>query len=233
MNNNIIGDLIKGTVITVSSACIIWLAQRIIEIELEYIIVIVGLCTFILTGLWICHKFYKTVGIKKFSTKRATLNLNKIINSAKESVDFLGISGKTLFDKGNNDMCKILTERKKLRIQFRFLLLDPESDYLQEKVKEEMDSGNIQNWKDDINNSIKTLYKIGMEEVQCYDAKPIWNILRVDNKIFLSYYGNGRSGREFPVIKIENNTKRSTLYIPIMNEFEYLWKKAKKAKNPP
>jgi hypothetical protein len=224
---NIIRTYIKEIIASTIVEVIIIRIGLINNMELKDIIILcIFVVLFFIGLLYIMYiKFHKTVGIKKYLTKRKKLNLKKIINSAKDSIDFLGISGKSLFDISN--MQNILRDKKSKGIKFRFLLLDPESVHLQEKAKEEKISGNANHWKSHINESCTKLLDSGMKtnEIKYYNSKPIWNILRVDNRIFLSYYGYGSPGKEFPVIEIEDNINRSTLYTPIKNQFEYLWEK--------
>ncbi len=185
---------------------------------------------FIIYGIKKSNKFSKILGINKlYPNHENAPKIDSIIKSANTSIDFLGISLRTIFE--TEGLKRILIEKVESGVTFRFLILDPESTYLIDKATDEGDNPEI--WKHDIQSSISRLEEVQGKilkkpnlHVKKYDSMPNWRNIFVDNNlVYSSFYPHGARGKVAPVIIIEN--KQYSLYIPFKTEFEHLWSVSK------
>ena len=158
---------------------------------------------------------------KKFGDAPSSL---KIIESARRSVEFLGISARTFFE--SEDTEEMVQKKIKEGVSFKFLILDPDSPFTEVKAKDEGDEPEA--WKHDIGASISRINRLGKGansqkiEVRTYDAFPIWRAIFVDNKIgYVLYYPHGHRGEHSPLILFKD--KEISLYDPLHDYFIQLW----------
>lgn len=158
---------------------------------------------------------------KKFDNAPPTLDLLK---KAKTHFCFLGISARSFFEF--EDLEDILQKKAREGCKFEFLLLDPNSEFLELKAKDENDDPIA--WKSDIRAGIERLVSIGERlgteklDIRTYNAFPIWRGIFIDeNEAYISYYPHGHRGKYSPIISVKN--KDISLYDPFRDFFRELW----------
>ncbi|MDR1985061.1 MAG: DUF5919 domain-containing protein [Prevotellaceae bacterium] len=138
----------------------------------------------------------------------------------------MGISLKSIFN--NEDIDSLIGNKcdANKNFKFKFLVLNPDSKYLEEKAKEE--GGNPDEWKLDIQKTIihlKRLKNINTSniEIKMYDSLPIWRCIFMDNKCtYVSFYVYGSNGKKSPEFII-SDTSNYNLYLPLRKTFDELW----------
>ena len=170
----------------------------------------------------------RMIGIRKVHKNyHATPPINDVIAAATSSVDFLGISARTLFEPGHVEELV----KKKLRegVAFRFLILGLDSPYLTSQARSEGDDPEA--WKADISGTIARLKAIQKEigsqqiAIKTYKSPPLWRALFMDRRTaYVNYYPKGLSGRDTPVMVIENDN--ASLFHPLHGYFNELWERA-------
>ena len=148
----------------------------------------------------------------------------KLINNAHSEIEFMGISARTFLE--SEEVEEILKRKIRIGVKFKFLMLDPDSKFLEIKAKDEGDDPEA--WKHDINGSIKRLARISQElgnnniEIRLYDALPVWRFIYIDHKIgYFTYYPHGHRGKYSPVFAAEN--RDGSIYEPLHSHFNYRW----------
>ncbi|MEV0294712.1 hypothetical protein [Nocardia sp. NPDC050710] len=148
------------------------------------------------------------------------------IRGAKSSVSVLGISHKILWS--NQSVFRdALIAASLNRVQVTFLILDPDSDNLQLKARDEGEEPSI--WVNDINASIARFRDLKTKqpelrlELYTYDSFPIWHMLIIDGKIgYIGYYPSDRSASHAPLYVMERADEKFALLVPLMKQFEHL-----------
>jgi hypothetical protein len=180
----------------------------------------------------VAHSFKEKLGLigvhEIHSNYHESIPVDQLLVQAKNSFDFLGISGRTFFEVAHID--EIVRKRIKEGIICRFLFLNPESPHLVDRARSENDSPEA--WKADIQASIariKALQKdVGGQRImlKTYDAPPLWRAFFLDKATaYVNYYALARSGKDTPILVIENNA--ASLFNPLFGFFNYLWDNAK------
>ena len=174
-------------------------------------------------------KKYNLIGVKevydKFDVAPSTLD---IISKAEISVDFIGISGRTFFE--SSEIEEIIKRKVNSGVKFRFLIVNPESKFVEEKALDEGDDPKA--WIHDIQASIARLNGLKSQIankqsnngvlLKIYDALPIWRGLFIDNKYgYVTYYPHGKRGKQSQVLHLVNSIGK--LYSPIFDQFNYFW----------
>ncbi|MFF0528088.1 hypothetical protein ACFYT3_06830 [Nocardia amikacinitolerans] len=148
------------------------------------------------------------------------------IHRAKSSVKVLGISHKILWS--NQSVFRdALIAASRNRVEVTFLILDPTSDNLTLKARDEGEDPSI--WINDINASIARFHDLKAKqpelrlELYTYDEFPIWHMLIIDEKIgYIGYYPTDRSASHAPLYVLERSDEKYSLLVPLMKQFEHL-----------
>lgn len=168
----------------------------------------------------------KSVGIRKiFQRFDDAPSTPELLRKAKTHFSFLGISARSFFEF--DELEDILKKKAREGCKFRFLLLDPTSEFLILKAKDENDDPVA--WRNDISAGIKRLEsvkeRLGSDnlDVRTYSAFPIWRGIFIDNALaYVSYYPHGHRGKRSPIISLSKED--ISLYDPFFDYFEELWK---------
>jgi hypothetical protein len=147
-----------------------------------------------------------------------------VIEHAKTTIEFLGISARTFFE--SEDVEELVKRKVREGVVLRFLVLNPDSQYVKIKANDEGDDPEA--WRHDIQASISRINRIKRElnsgriEVRIYDIAPIWRGIFVDDKIaHITYYPHGHRGKYSPVFFLEN--REVSLYDPLHDYFKCMW----------
>ena len=127
---------------------------------------------------------------------------------AKDNIWILGTSLRTIFWNGN-PFRKYLELAGKKNVMIKILLLNPKSEHVEQKAKEEtLDEVTYRSF---IDISIRELINsknngIPRMELYLYDEFPVWNMIIIDN-IFakISYFPTGKDGGEAPYYVFDGN----------------------------
>lgn len=150
----------------------------------------------------------------------------KLIRNCAKTFDFMTITGRTSLNRAEVEAA--IKERGAVRgCRFRFLLLDPESEYLDRFCQSEGSSP--EQTREKIVATTKSLLRLKSEHginvsVRWYDAYPVWRIAVVDNATaHVGYYQKGRKGYEGPRLVCPKSS-HGGLFGPFSIEFEEKWK---------
>lgn len=127
---------------------------------------------------------------------------------------------------------KLKEEFSDLRdIYLYVLILSPESDYVQERVRENP-YDTVGKVRGEIEYSIDTLTQIKEDNsldklfLRTYDDLPIFRINFLDDIAFFSYYPKEAPGTTVPVFRIKD--KENSFYKALDRYFEYIWRNSEK-----
>jgi hypothetical protein len=232
MNESNLERLAKESIVPLAGAVIAGVLWFILErVTTNNIFPIVGALAVAVISViaWMylySHRTLRRLGIRCIydNYRGGCPSILEVVEHTRTTVDFLGISGRTFFEDSHIED----TIRRKLRegVRFRFLILDPHSEHLASKAQDEADTPAA--WKSDISGSIARLRKVQMEAggdrltIKTYDEPPLWRALFCDETLaYVNYYPRGHSGRETPVMVIDN--RDASLFHPLKSHFEYLW----------
>lgn len=216
------------------------LVTTIIGVVLSYVLdrIVANIYVSIFSGVLLISTVFVIYGIRKAKVLSNILGITniytnhdkapkiyEIIKSAQTSIDFVGISLRTVFETEGVE--RLLIEKAEASIKLRFLILNPDSPYVEKKAKDEGDAPEV--WKHDIQSSLSRLKEIqgrvrsGVRiEIALYDSMPNWRCVFVDDKIvFASFYPHGKRGKAAPVLVITKTS--NSLYVPFHTDFTALW----------
>lgn len=109
----------------------------------------------------------------------------------------------------------------------KFLILDPNSHYVTRRAEEA--GSKVEPHRKEIQHALETLAVLDehVEELsiekRIYDFMPIWNLLFIDNVLFLSFYLKGVRGPESICLQIR---RPSPLFLAFNVYFDETWKKS-------
>lgn len=212
---------------TVLGSVVFFAIHEALANELESFLVAV--CVTLTLSLLIMYRYFATkhsrLGVAEifetFDTAPSTAN---IIDMANLSIDFIGISGRTFFESGEIE--EMVSRKARSGVRFRFLVLDPQSRFVEQKARDEGDEPAA--WRHDIKASINRLHRlpVGADsnsiQVRTYDALPIWRLLLVDGKLgYVTYYPHGGRGKQMFMLAMDNQIGK--LYPPFADYYSYVW----------
>ncbi len=154
-----------------------------------------------------------------------------IYRSAQNTVDFLTISGRSIY---SGKVEEILSEKPKT-FSMRLLLFDWNSPELPEKMRAERRENEVMiNMARRKANAIArefVLFAEGLRlplKIKLYREYPVWRLLIADSKTaYLGYYPDGKRGYEGPMF-VFSASDTSSLFAPVSHYFNVLWKKSGK-----
>jgi hypothetical protein len=165
-----------------------------------------------------------------YETGRNMPTMIEIVTEGRNEIRVLGISMRNLLAEPG--MESLIREKAREGCVFRFLLLNPDSPYVETKAQDENDHPEA--WVNDIKGAVSRLKILQQElganrlEFRFYDSYPIWRGTLVDNrKAYIGYYPHGHKGKDSSGAEIING-KRS-FYDPFSDYFNELWKASKTA----
>lgn len=167
------------------------------------------------------------IGIKEIHLKFTDApSVLEVISHAKKTVEFLGISARTFFE--SEDTEEIIKARIRAGVNFRFLVLDPNSTYVTLKASDE--GSDAAAWTHDINGSLARINQLQKEtssdriSAKTYDAVPVWRTIFIDDNIgYITYYPHGHRGKYCPVMVVEN--RDISVFEPLHDYCKFLWDK--------
>lgn len=195
------------------------------KVYVVFISIIFGLIFYIIILYFQFWKKRNLLGIQKIFIKfNDSPSPFDIISKAKTEVIFLGISGRTFFE--SEEISELIKKKLRQEISFKFLILDPESKYLELKATEEGEEPEA--WRHDINATIIRFKKLNEESktgrflVKKYNCLPIWRAVIIDHKIgIFSFYPHGDRAKKNIVFSIIN--KDYSIYEPINTWIRFIW----------
>lgn len=171
------------------------------------------------------YKEKKSIGAERiFSSFGQAPSILELIKEARKEFCFLGISARSFFE--SEEIEDILKKKTREGCKFKFLLLNPNSQNLARKAKDENDSPTA--WKNDIEAGIKRLETLRREigpdkfDFRTYSIFPIWRGIFIDDiDAYISYYPHGHRGKYSPIIHFRNIDK--SFFNPFKDYFIELW----------
>jgi Domain of unknown function (DUF4062) len=154
-----------------------------------------------------------------------------IYRSARASVDFLTISGRSIY----SGIVEEILSQKPATFSIRLLLFDWNSPEVPEKMRAERRENEVMiDMARHTANSIARQFLLLAEglnlslKIKLYREYPVWRLLIADKKVaYLGYYPNGKRGYEGPMFVL-NSSDSSSLFAPVSHYFDVLWKKSGK-----
>jgi hypothetical protein len=149
----------------------------------------------------------------------------KLIKECNSTFAFMTITGRTSLHRADIEAA-IKQRATAKQCKFRFLLLNPESGYLEPFCRNEGSSA--EQTRDKIIATTRALLRLASEnaldvEVRWYDEYPIWRIVFVDDAVVhVGYYERGRKGYEGPRL-VCPQSRHGGLYVPFLNTLEQAW----------
>jgi hypothetical protein len=217
---------------TLVGSLLIWAANRYISLGIAWSIcialAIVLLATIIIAYIRIKRKPSVLESLKFAGISEVNPGPNEevegMFNSATYSIDFWGVSANRTArsHSAQEAMRKVADNKGKIR----FLLLNPESAYLEQRALDENEAPS--SWRNDITSTLRRLKKLKTEsdlpiDVRLYDAYPIWRVVIIDNKsLNVHWFLPKKPGHHSPELILL--TTRDGLDIPIKRSFEETWR---------
>ena len=168
----------------------------------------------------------RAVGLERLWVRQDQVpSADAVIDKACSSVDFMGISARTLFE-GKDFETTLTRKSRENSVAFRFLLFNPDSPSLPAAAQAE--GANPEAWKADIEASIARLRKLKGEvgsaavSIRSYPSAPVWRFLSVDRGVaYVSLYPRGVRGKESPAILLRQ--ARHGFFEGFQRTFDLLW----------
>jgi hypothetical protein len=167
-------------------------------------------------------------------------HLIELLIKAKEHIEIVGISLRTLFQGGgklNRTILNLLTdasENKKQKPRWRVMVLDPgceQARYRSEREEppgKKMEDGNLFR---EVNLTIKVVEEWKSKgcsiELRAYKGSPSCFLMIIDNIIFVEQYHYGRAGgaRVAELVPLLEFSSDSNTYRELLGHFDYMWEK--------
>lgn len=120
-------------------------------------------------------------------------------------------------------LAKWKKNKKNETINFKILILNPNSDFLKIRA-EEMGDDYVtvkKQHKFALENAIQLKNKYKNIEIRLYDMLPVWRIVQLDDTMYVSYYLKGNYGADTSMYKLIKSNE--TLYQAFERYFGYIW----------
>ena len=163
------------------------------------------------------------LGLKKIYDSRAEIQnyFGTIIQDANDIVKCMFVSGNFI---SAVDLERIISLNKNL--QFRFLLLNPQSKFLDERNKDLKTHGQYEIKISEWATVISTLQKFKYVKLRFYDFYPFWHLVIIDNcKVYVSYnpsYTLGYTG--IPLFLFEDNGEKTSMASAFNEYFDIVFR---------
>lgn len=154
-----------------------------------------------------------------------------IYRSAQNSIDFLTISGRSIYSGGIEEL--LLSKPSTFRM--RLLLFDWNSSEFAEKMRDERRENDVlielarQTGKSNAQHFLRFANGMGLDvTIKLYREYPVWRLLIADNQTaYVGYYPAGKRGYEGPMF-VFSSGETASLFAPVSHYFETLWRKSGK-----
>jgi len=170
----------------------------------------------------------QTVGVIRVHASDK-INAETAVGGATHSILFWGISAKRT---ASSPLVRAAIIRvAKAGGEVRFLLLDPNSAFLQQRAGEEGESPEA--WRSDIAATIQRLKEFAAREgiaigIRIADEMPVWRILIIDRLVlYVNYFLPSLQGSQSPQLEVA--VIEHGLAWPLLRQFEACWRRAKDA----
>jgi hypothetical protein len=154
-----------------------------------------------------------------------------IYRVAQNSIDFLTISGRSIYSGGIEEL--LLSKPSTFRV--RLLLFDWNSPEFPEKMRDERRENDVliemarHTGRSNAQHFLR--FATGMVlnvKIKLYREYPVWRLLIADKQTaYVGYYPRGKRGYEGPMF-IFSSGDTSSLFAPVSHYFETLWRKSGK-----
>lgn len=217
MLNSIITEIMVSIIATLIIAAVMYIYRRAITIKVQS---------------WLLRQ--KGIGITNVYLHRT--NARAAISKAWQSaqvIRYIGIQGLDIITHREvmfSDLAKSMKFSNRKTQSAKFLILDPDSGYV--KIRAQEVEQQPQEIERGIKHSLEDLYALNDNintanlEIRLYNCLPIWNLLFLDDVLFLSFYLNGIRGPQS--ICFETN-RNSAIFHAFEKYFDYVWDSAKPA----
>jgi len=164
------------------------------------------------------------IGISKIHLYEKISAETAVVN-ATYSIIFWGISAKRT--ASSPTVRDAISRVAKTGGEVRFLVMNPNSTFLQERAKEEGES--FEAWRNDIVSTIKRLKDLATREgivikVRTMDEVPVWRVIIINRSSFyINYYLPSLQGPQSP--QLEVTTVEHGLALPYLRQFEACWQR--------
>ena len=161
--------------------------------------------------------------LKEYRSLNEGPTLFDLVKDVTSEFKYMGISARTVLI--DDEYIKEMIQKAKGNCVFKFLILDPECSFVEEKAIEEGDT--CSGWKKEIEATISRLKKLREKhdlkiEVRTHDTYPIFRMIIINsNNLFFSWYPVGRRGSNSPLSVFSNS--RNSMYEPLTGYFDKLW----------
>jgi hypothetical protein len=172
--------------------------------------------------------FGNPFGIKRIYRDCTEIDFLSLLRSAEAAtrIDLLGI---IMTNFNNRAMQSALEEKLKVGCHVRFLLLSPNSQFVERRAKEE--NRDYQEWREELlavnkshRNFISRLH--GEErlniEMGHYDAPPTFSVYAIGKTVLVGFYLREHQGAYLPYLELD--VKENGMYEPFLKHFEAIWK---------
>lgn len=162
----------------------------------------------------------------------------EILSKAKDHIEVIGISLRSLFQGGGKlnkailDMLADAAESERQTPSWRVMVLDPECDqarYRSEREEPEgtkLEEGNLHREVDLTIQVVDHWHKRGCNiELRAYKGSPSCFLMIIDNTIFVEQYHYGRAGgaRVAELVPLLEFISDSNTYRELLGHFDYMW----------
>ncbi|RLC77257.1 MAG: hypothetical protein DRJ03_27160 [Chloroflexi bacterium] len=208
-------EVIVSIAATLIVAALVYIYRRAITIKLQ---------------AWLLRQ--KGIGIVNVYPHRmdARPPISKMLQSA-QAIQYMGIQGLDIITHREvmfSDLALSFKHSERKQQNARFLILDPESCYTKSRSEEIGQSR--QEIHRGIKHSLEDLEALNQNidavdlEVRLYDCVPIWNLLFLDDILFLAFYLKGVRGPNSLCLEIQ---RPSPLFLAFEKYFDEVWEEAK------
>jgi hypothetical protein len=167
-------------------------------------------------------------GLQKVFRSRREIDIRKLVESARPKTE-IKMLGTALMCVNPHDMQSVITERIKEGCTVKLLSLNPDSDFVKQRAREEHRrvieiQRVIRNTCENNVSFIETLDKKTRQGIRLlhYDAPPICFMVSNGDTMIVSFYLREHRGEHFPYFQIE--IKEGGIYEQFMEHFDSLWR---------
>ncbi len=225
-NNLVLRETLVAIVVAVIVGIICVAVEKITSNP--FYVIAAGVAGTSLLGAGLAYAHFKralrALGIRKvYTSYNESLSSMEMISKAKGTVEFIGISARTFFE--SDELEELVKRKMRAGVVFRFLVLCPDSRYVNLKAADEGDDPEA--WRHDIRASIARIQNIFGDadlasSIKTYDAAPVWRAIFVDDQVaYVSYYPHGYRGKHSPLFVVDNT--EVSVYDPLHDYFNSLW----------
>jgi len=214
-------ELTAATILNITAGVVTFLLTQ----QIVYALIAVVILEAIAIGLlyWQLKRKPKLVGIIDYARTFAEgPSVVEIAQSVSTEFIFWGISAKSMLS--NDEFREVMMKKSKGNCIFKFMLLNPESQFVAKKALEEGDTAI--GWKNEIEANLLRLKQLKDEhhlniEVRLYDQFPVFRVIFSNsNLMYFGWYPIGLQGIRSPLLIVQNN--QGALYQPVRLSFNDL-----------